>query len=87
MYILETRKHVDEVFKKLTKKNVKQMDLITKKLQEILIDPHRFKPLHFPLTGKRRIHFGSYVLIFSIDEERKTVILEDYDHHDRIYKK
>jgi YafQ family addiction module toxin component len=87
MYIIETRKHVDEIFKKLTKKNPKQMDLITKKLQEILINPHRFKPLHFPFTGKRRVHFGSYVLIFSIDEERKTVIFEDYDHHDRIYKK
>ena len=33
----------------------------------------------------RRIHFGSFVLIFSIDEERMTVILEDYEHHDRVY--
>jgi len=87
MYILETRKHVDDIFKKLDKKNPKQMEAITKKIQEVLVDPHKFKPMHFPLAGKRRIHFGSYVLLFSIDEQRKTVILEDYDHHDKIYRK
>jgi mRNA-degrading endonuclease RelE of RelBE toxin-antitoxin system len=78
MYTLEIREHVDKIFNKLTKKDPKQMEAIAKKLKEILENPHRFKPLHFPLAGKRRVHFGSYVLIFSIDEQRKTVILEDY---------
>lgn len=87
MYILETRKNVNEIFKKLTKKNPKQMEIITKKLQEILENPHKFKTLHAPLAGKRRVHFGSFVLLFSIDENRKTVVLENYDHHDKIYRK
>jgi hypothetical protein len=26
------------------------------------------------------------VLLFSVDEESKSVTLEDYDHHDNIYK-
>lgn len=87
MYILETRKHVDELFKKMAKKDPKQISTITRKIQEILKNPHRFKPLHFPLAGLRRVHFGSYVLLFSIDEARKTVVLEDYEHHDKIYRK
>lgn len=87
MYILETRGHVDKIFKKLARKDPKQMSAITKKLREILKNPHKFKPLHFPLAGKRRVHFGSYILIFSIDEARKTVVLEDYGHHDEIYRK
>ena len=86
MYILHTRKHVDKIFKKLSKKNPKQLEIITKKLEQVLHNPHRYKTLKTPLQHLRRVHFGSFVLIFSIDEKRKTVILEDYRHHDEIYK-
>ena len=87
MYALEVRKHVDRAFKKLAKKDGRQMDAIGKKINEILEDPHAFKPMHFPLSGMRRVHFGSYVLLFSIDEQRRTVILEDYERHDRVYRR
>ena len=86
MYTLEAREHVDRIFKKLAKKNPNQMEIIARKLQEILEDPHRFKLMQFPLRGMRRVHFGSFVLLFSIDEQRKTVILEDYEHHDKVYR-
>lgn len=86
MYELEVRQHVDRVFKKLSKKDHRQMEAISRKIEEILQDPHAFKPMHFPLVGMRRVHFGSYVLLFSIDEQRKTVVLEDYEHHGRVYK-
>lgn len=86
MYALETRDHVDRVFKKLSKRNPHQMDVISKKIQEILEDPQRFKPMHFPLARMRGVHFGNFVLLFSVDEQRKTVILEDYEHHDRVYR-
>jgi len=86
MYDIETREHVDKILRKLTKKNPSQMDIIARKIQEILEDPHRFKPMHFPLAGMRRAHVGSFVILFSIDEQRKTVILEDYEHHDMVYK-
>ena len=86
MYALEVRQHVDRVFKKLSKRDSRQMDAINKKINEILVDPHSFKRMHFPLSGMRRVHFGSYVLLFSIDEQRKTVVLEDYEHHDSVYK-
>jgi mRNA-degrading endonuclease RelE of RelBE toxin-antitoxin system len=62
------------------------MEVIAKKIKEIAEDPHAYKPLHFPLAGKRRVHIGSFVLIFSIDEARRTVVLEDYEHHDRVYR-
>jgi YafQ family addiction module toxin component len=84
MYALETREHVDKIFKKLAKRNPSEMESIVKKLQEILEDPHRFKPMHFPLAGLRRAHLGSFVILFSVDEQRKTVILEDYEYHDNV---
>lgn len=86
MYVLEVREHVDKIFKKLAKKNANQMLIINKKLQEILLDPHAYKPMHFPLAGMRRVHFGSFVLLFSIDEQRQTVVIEDYEHHDKVYR-
>lgn len=88
MYNLEVRSSVEEIFSKLTKKNPKQLKIINKKIYQIRENPHRFKPLHFPLAGMRRVHIDkSFVLTFSIDEKNKIVILEDYDHHDKIYRK
>ena len=87
MYNVYNRPIVDEKFKKLAKKNPKQLEIITKKLQQILEDPYRFKSLSNVMKGTRRVHIDkSFVLVYSIDENSKTVILEDYDHHDNIYK-
>ena len=86
MYDIEIREHLDKVFKKLAKKDSRQMEAVVKKIQEMAGNPHAYKPLRFPLAGVRRVHIGSYVLLFSIDEARKTIILEDYEHHDRVYR-
>jgi YafQ family addiction module toxin component len=85
MYDIEVREHLDRTFRKLAK-DARQLEAVTKKVEEIARDPHAYKPLRFPLAGKRRAHIGSYVLVFSIDEARKTVVLEDYEHHDRVYR-
>jgi mRNA-degrading endonuclease RelE of RelBE toxin-antitoxin system len=86
MYTLEVRGHVDKVFTKMARRNPNQMGAIKRKIGEILEDPHRFKRMHFPLAGLRRVHFGNFVLLFSVDEERKTVVIEDYEHHDSVYR-
>ena len=86
MYEVEIREHLDRAFKKLSKKDPKQMEAVAKKIQEIAEEPHAYKPLRFPLAGLRRVHIGSRVLLFSIDEARKTIVLEDYEHHDRVYR-
>ncbi len=88
MYSVRLKKHVDKIFSKLVKRNPKQLRIVQKKLEQIVKNPYHFKPLKRPLQNKRRVHINrSFVLIFSIDEKSKTVILEDYDHHDNIYKK
>jgi YafQ family addiction module toxin component len=86
MYDVEVRERLDRAFKKLAKKDSKQMEAVAKKIEEIAKDPHAYKPLRFPLAGIRRVHIGSHVLLFSIDEPRKTIVLEDYEHHDRVYR-
>jgi YafQ family addiction module toxin component len=87
MYSIVNSPKIDTIFKKLSKKNPKQLEKITKKLEEIVENPHRFKSLSNIMKGLRRIHFGSFVLVYSIDGKNKVVKLEDYDHHDNIYRK
>ncbi|MEE8402340.1 MAG: hypothetical protein V3R93_01160 [Candidatus Hydrothermarchaeaceae archaeon] len=86
MYNLKVRERLDKNFTKLAKKNPGQLESINRKVLEILKNPHRYKNLRAPLNDWKRVHIDRhFVLTFSIDEESKTVILEDYDHHDRIY--
>jgi len=88
MYDCELRKSVEKIFFKLAKKNPKQLEIIHKKIEEIRSNPQHYKNLKRPLRHLRRVHIDrSFVLVFSIDESRKTVIIEDYDHHDNIYKR
>ena len=87
MYDYELRKTVEKIFFKLAKKNSKQLLTIEKKIQEILENPQHYKNLKKPMQHLKRIHVDkSFVLTFSVDENRKLVIIEDYDHHDNIYK-
>jgi YafQ family addiction module toxin component len=86
MYSLEIRESVDKIFSKLVKKNPGQMRIIEKKIQQIREKPLRFKPLRSPKQHLRRVHIDkSFVLTYSVDKQNKTVIIEDYDHHDNIY--
>lgn len=87
MYRLAIKESLDRKFKKLQKKDKDLLHLLNNKIQDILIDPYRFKPLRKPLQNKRRVHVGgSFVLIYEIDEQQKLVTLFDFDHHDNIYK-
>lgn len=88
MYRLEIRKSVERTFQKLAKKNQKLLKIIAIKIDEILENPVRFKNLRRPLQYLKRVHVNkSFVLVFSVDENLEVVIIEDFDHHDRIYKK
>ena len=56
---------------------------IQNKLIELVENPKHFKPLGNVLAGYRRIHFGSFVLICKIENEKIKVIF--LDCHDRAY--
>jgi YafQ family addiction module toxin component len=86
MYEYSFRETVEKILKKLAKKNPKQLDIIQNKIEEIIFNPHHYKNLRKPLQHLKRVHIDrSFVLVFSVDETKKTIIFEDYDHHDNIY--
>jgi mRNA interferase RelE/StbE len=87
MYKLAIKNSLDKKFKKLQRKDKEVLQLINRKVQDILTDPYRFKPLKKPLQNKRRVHVGgSFVPVYGIDKKEKIVTLLDFDHHDNIYK-
>jgi len=86
MYNLEVRESVSKLFSKLVKKDRVSFDYISKKIREIRESPYHFKPLRKPMQNFRRVHIGHFVLVYSINEENKSVIIEKYEHHDTVYK-
>jgi mRNA interferase RelE/StbE/toxin YoeB len=88
MYSLEIKEEADRIFKKLSKKNLKQMSIIGRKIKEVRENPqHIYKFLQKPLQSFNRVHIDkSFVLIFKIEHEIKTVVIYYYDHHDKVYK-
>jgi len=85
LYNLELDEDVFKVFKKLAKKDKTQLEAINKKIDQILTDPLQFKPLKHPLEGLRRVHIGSFVLIYEVLEVSKTARVLKYKHHDDAY--
>ncbi len=86
-YSLSIKPSLDAALQKLSKRNKKQFEIIMKKVEEILLNPQHYKNLRAPLQNWKSVHIDKhFVLAFSVDENTKTVILEDFDHHDRIYK-
>jgi mRNA interferase RelE/StbE/toxin YoeB len=68
---------------KLSHKNQVQYQHVEKKIKQIIRNPEHYKPLKGNLSGERRAHVGDFVLIYHEDPE--SIIIDDYDHHDRIY--
>jgi mRNA-degrading endonuclease RelE of RelBE toxin-antitoxin system len=71
----------------LAKKDKKQIDIIFDKINEILNNPNSYNSLPIPLNNWKKVYIDNYfVLIFSVDEILKSVILEDYTTIDIIYE-
>ena len=77
---------VDRIFKNLRKKDIAQFEALSRKINDILENPQQFKPLKSPMQHMQRVHIGSFVLVYDIDEVRKVVTLRRYEHHDNVYK-
>lgn len=78
---------MEKVFFKLAKKAPKQLKIVHKKIEEVLENPTHYKNLRSPMQHLKSVHIDkSFVLVFSVDEEQRLVVVEDYDHHDYIYR-
>ena len=71
---------------KLFKKDRKRYEIVMKKMEEILQNPHHYKPLSHDIKHLHRVNIdSSFVLVFSINENDEIILFVDIDHHDKIY--
>ena len=84
-YHVEISTKLQREFKKLKKKNLTLLIAINKKVEEIRLDPESYKNLNAPQNNLKRVQIGSFVLLFSVNDQTKTVTLENFEHHDDAY--
>lgn len=81
LYSLEFQRAV----RKLKKRDRNVFARVENQIAKIIRDPSLGKPLRYTLKNRRRIHVGSFVLVYELHNGELRFI--DFDHHDRIYKK
>ncbi|MBW3020652.1 addiction module toxin RelE [Candidatus Woesearchaeota archaeon] len=71
---------------KLFKKDKQLYFSLIKKIDEVISceNINHYKNLRNPLQDYKRVHVGSFVLIFLI--KNNVILFYDFDHHDNIYK-
>ena len=80
------------IIKKLGKKDPNRMEIIHKKIKQIISSDEttieHYKNLRRDLKDRKRVHIDkSFVLTFKYDRDKKFILFLDFDHHDNIYEK
>lgn len=77
-------KEIQGVFRRLRKDKALYRRLQTA-VDKILLNPEFGKPLRYDLKNYRRVHVGSYVLVYEVRDG--VVFFVDYQHHDVVYSR
>ena len=87
MHRFEVSENLQEILKKLSKKNKDLYEQILGKIDEIInaYDVGHYKYLRYNMKDCQRVHIGHFVLVFRFDKRMDTVYFDDFDHHDKIY--
>jgi len=87
MYLGRYTENITKKILKLKKKDPNQYSILIKKIDQIRENPfHDYKDLRYDMKGQKRVHISHFVLTFEINHNSKTILFDDYDHHDRIYE-
>lgn len=78
-------REVEDILKKIKKRNKTLFERIENQIIKILRMPNIGKPLRHTLRNRRRVHIGSFVLVYEFHLGEIRFI--EFDHHDKIYKK
>mgnify|MGYP001580368353 CR=1 FL=1 len=84
-YTLVIPAEFERILKSIRKRKPELYNRLYERIPVLLREPQLGKPLRNVLRNYRRIHIGSFVLLYEI--KGSEVRLLDFDHHDRIYKK
>jgi mRNA-degrading endonuclease RelE of RelBE toxin-antitoxin system len=73
----------------LKRKDKTMFQMVEKKIEQIsslnFVSIQHFKNLRSPLSDFKRVHLGSYVLLFRV--QANDIIFDAFEHHDKIYQR
>lgn len=75
----------EQVLRFWKKKDGRIFRSIASQIEKIIREPEIGKPLRHALKSRRRLHVGSFVLVYEFYNDKLRFL--DFNHHDRIYKK
>ena len=89
MRIYYVNEQLQDKLKKIAKKDKTLHEQILNKMNEIgdSYDIEHYKNLKYNLKDSKRVHIGSFVLIFQYDKNRNIIYFDDFDHHDEVYRR
>jgi len=88
MHNWKISEYLKEIMKRLSKKDKSLYEQLLKKIDEIINckDIEHYKNLRYDMKDSKRVHIGSFVLVFQYNKGLDTINFDDFDHHDKIYK-
>jgi len=88
-YNYKTSKNLDRILEKLLRKDKSTYEQVMKKIEEVInsSDVEHYKNLRYDMKEYKRVHIGSFVLVFKLNKISNLIEFNDFDHHDVIYKK
>ncbi len=89
MYEFEINENLENILKKLAKKDKNLHEQIIKKINEIINSDNieHYKNLRYNLKDSKRVHLEHFVLIFQFNKTTNKILFDDFDHHNNIYKR
>ena len=89
MHNFSVEENLRKIMNKLSRKDPTLFKDLLEKIDEILHceDVDHYKNLRQPLRHLKRVHIKEKVLVFKFDKTNNLISFEDFDHHDKIYKK
>ena len=89
MHNFKISEHLQEVLRKLAKKDKPIYEHVLKKIYEVVncYDVEHYKNLRYNMKDSKRVHIGHFILVFQYEKAMDMINFDDFDHHDKIYKK
>lgn len=87
MHNWKISENLQEIMRKLSKKDKSLYEQLLKKIDEIIncYEVEHYKNLKHDMKDSKRAHIGHFVLIFQYDKTSNTINFDDFDHHDSVY--
>jgi len=88
MHSYEIIPSLQKILKKLSKRDRTLYESVLKKIEEIIhsVDVDHYKNLRHNMKDMKRVHVGSFILVFKYMHDENKIVFIDFDHHDKIYK-